>query len=209
MILAELKTHTEHLHRRVEGAVDLLRRTRDAESYAGLLGRLYGFYRPFEDRLAAMRALDGLGLDLPARRKTPMLMADLAFLGRGPDEVEALPRCDFLPRPATTAGAIGCLYVMEGATLGGQFVRKHVQKALGLSGPGLAFYASYGADTGRMWASFREAAEAAVAPGDLGDALAFAAATFEAFEAWVGPGEPAAPMAGAAAGPSAETGGRS
>ncbi|WP_165231876.1 biliverdin-producing heme oxygenase [Aquisphaera insulae] len=190
MVLAELKQHTEHLHRRVEGAVDLLRRTRDAKSYARLLGRLYGFYEPFEGWLAAMRSLDGLGLDLPARRKTPMLAADLVHLGWGPGDVAALPRCDDLPRPRTIASAIGCLYVMEGATLGGQFVRKHVEKALGFSGPGLAFYASYGKDTGAMWAAFREAAERAVVdPEDRQETLAYAAATFEAFEAWVAPGD--------------------
>jgi heme oxygenase len=186
--MASLKRHTEDLHRRVEAAVDIVGRTRTAGEYGALLARLYGFYEPFERRLGAVEGLDDLGLDLAARRKAPLLAADLAGLGYGSGDLAALPRCAGLPGPRTVAEAVGCLYVLEGATLGGRFIRRQVERALGSSGVGSAFFSSYGEDVGRMWAAFGAAAESAVITEEgRSVARGFAASTFEAFEAWVAP----------------------
>lgn len=186
MVLTSLRAHTEHLHRRVEAAVDIVGRVKTTDAYRALLARLYGFYEPFENRLATVAANAPLGLDLTLRRKVPLLEADLAYLGFAPDAVAALPRCGNLPDPKSVAEALGCLYVVEGATLGGQFIRRHAQKALGLSDDGVAFFSSYGAGVRAMWDAFCRAADSAVTTADQErQALAFAAETFEVFESWV------------------------
>lgn len=192
MVLASLKHHTARLHLRVESAVDLPRRVGTLGSYSELLGRLLGFYEPFEERLAATPAARVPGLELASRFKVPLLVADLEHLGHGRGEIDAFPRCLALPAPRSLAQALGCLYVLEGSTLGGRFIRQHVERSLGLSGPGVAFFSSYGDDLGRMWKTFGEVVESAViGEEDRGAALEFAAATFEAFEEWLAPDGPA------------------
>ena len=53
------------------------------------------------------------------------------------------------------AKALGCLYVLEGATLGGVLIARHVRASLGFDGDaGSAFYLGYGPRTGAMWRGF-------------------------------------------------------
>ena len=52
---------------------------------------------------------------------------------------------------------MGALYVTEGSTLGGQLISRHLAQRFGWkNGEGHRFFSCYGAETGRMWASFRE-----------------------------------------------------
>jgi len=51
--------------------------------------------------------------------------------------------------------AMGILYVIEGSSLGGRVIYKHIQKQLGLDSiHGAAYFAGYGEDTGSNWKSF-------------------------------------------------------
>jgi heme oxygenase len=126
MILALLKDQTRHLHDRVERTVDLPARLHSAELYTSLLSRFYGFYAPLEDRLAVVDGLAAAGLVFRERLKAPLLRDDLTALGLGEADVRSLPRCPDVPAAADTGAALGCLYVLEGATLGGQVVRRAV-----------------------------------------------------------------------------------
>jgi heme oxygenase len=177
--------------------VDLVERARTLAGYKALLARLHGFYRPFEPRLEAVSGIDSLGLDLPMRRKVPLIEADLAHLGLSAHAIAALPGCgELLPRPTSTAQALGCLYVVEGATLGGAVIRRHVEASLGLKGPagGVAFFSSGGADIGRRWQGFRAVVERVVTTREEeAEAVAMAVATFCAFERWVAPADTAPP----------------
>jgi heme oxygenase len=87
------------------------------------------------------------------------------------------------------ADALGCLYVLEGATLGGQLIGRQVQRQLGLrSEHGCAFFAGYGADqTGPMWKAFSEAVDAygSAQPAAQGAIVAAACDTFLRFEHWI------------------------
>jgi heme oxygenase len=59
------------------------------------------------------------------------------------------------------------MYVIEGATLGGQVIVRRVNKLMRLPGPhGAGFYAGYGLHNGRMWLSFKAAAEPSHRPLD-------------------------------------------
>lgn len=50
---------------------------------------------------------------------------------------------------------LGILYVIEGSTLGGKVIFKHVQKALGLDqNNGASYFYGYGEKTGDFWKSF-------------------------------------------------------
>ncbi len=89
------------------------------------------------------------------------------------------------PWAALRAGFLGAWYVMEGSTLGGRFIARHVETVLGLEpGVGDAYFRGHGEATGGLW---RETtALVAAMPDELSDVLIAAAKrTFIAFGAAV------------------------
>jgi heme oxygenase len=191
MVVTLLREHTRLLHDRVENAVDLPSRCGSLESYRELLSRLLGFYAPLEAQLSPFDW--GLaGLNFEARRKAALLRADLASLGLATISIDSLASCRKLPRPASLAGAIGCLYVLEGATLGGQVIARQVSRSLGV-GPstGGRFFYAHGEETGSLWRAFGAAAGSYCGEAEdrIAAAVAAAVATFEAFETWLTAGE--------------------
>jgi heme oxygenase len=191
VILDFLRDQTRHLHEQVERTVDLPARLRSVAHYASLLARFFGFYAPLEERLAGVGGYDAVGLDLAARRKTHLLRADLTTLGLGAADIDSLARCDDLPVVSDLSSALGCLYVLEGATLGGQIVRRQAPAQLGLTpGSGCSFFASYGERVGPMWQEFcRTLGQyAAATPGADERVVAAAAGTFGSLDRWLAGG---------------------
>jgi heme oxygenase len=188
-ILELLRHETQHSHRALETQLDVLRHTCDLTTYRRLVQRFWGVYAPLEAQLCAQehwRAHEG---ELAPRLKTPLLERDMRALGGdGP----APPQCAALPPLDGRAGVFGCLYVLEGATLGGQLITRQLQRNLAI-GPenGAAFFSSYGRLVGPMWQRFRALLSEQVAgPEDERAALASAQATFDCFRAWfAAPGE--------------------
>ena len=116
----------------------------------------------------------------------PLLDLDLRALEHAP-----LPN---VPPPTWLTGeadAWGCAYVLEGATLGGQVVTRHLRRT-GFPDNTLHFYRSYGEQVGPRWRTFgallgaRHAA--APDPGTFA-AQAVRAATLT-FELFTHPGAP-------------------
>ncbi|MEO7910960.1 MAG: biliverdin-producing heme oxygenase [Roseiflexaceae bacterium] len=190
MILTRLKHATQLDHQAVEARVDLLNRLGSLAEYRQLLERFWGFYAPIEAQLAAAPEWARYGVDIQQRLKTPALAHDLQMLGLSSTALAALPLCHNLPVPDSFPHRLGCVYVLEGATLGGQIIARAVRERLGLMpGTGCGFFASYGDQVGAMWHAFRallcdaavdEAAEAAIVRG--------AHETFAAFGGWLTPG---------------------
>ena len=90
--------------------------------------------------------------------------------------------------PDDLPAGFGCLYVVEGATLGGLAHPPAGRRGfLGL-GPdfGAAFYASYGPDVGRLWREFlARLAETCADEPAAATATEAALATFAALERWL------------------------
>ncbi len=88
------------------------------------------------------------------------------------------------PSLGGVAAGLGALYVVEGATLGGRVIARHLARSLAL-GPadGAAFFAGYGDRTGAMWNGLRaQAADYEARFGGVAEATAAAQATFALFE---------------------------
>jgi len=137
-----LRRATRASHEWLEAIVDVARATRTPEGYRGLLAAMLGFYDPLE---AALGRLDWTraGIDLAARRKSHLIEADLATFGLTRADIARLPRCPDVPAPDELPAGFGCLYVVEGATLGGRLILRQVGEELGLDPAcGAAFYAS-------------------------------------------------------------------
>ena len=184
-ILARLRAETRPQHEALERALDLLDPGLTLARYRAWLATLRAFHAPMERRIGAVEGWAALGIDPAERTRLAWLDADLAALG-APSGAD-VPECADLPRIDTLSDALGALYTLEGATLGGRVLLGHVERTLGL-GPlnGARALAGYGARTGAMWAACRRALERHVAGGGDADALvAGAAGTFAALARWV------------------------
>jgi heme oxygenase len=148
-----------------------------------MVGRLWGLYSPLENALAV---IDWVGAEtlVRARRKTPWLVADLTALGIDPAH---LPQARALPAITNSADVLGVLYVLEGATLGGQVVLRWLTERLGLSATdGAQFFSSYGPRVGLMWRAYLETLEHFGVDPDVGDRIESAAlSTFAVFGQWM------------------------
>lgn len=155
-LLATLKAATAHLHDQIEQVVPLLRPQLDRTGYATYLAVLLGYVRPLEERLSVFApAWRVHGLEFGSRRKTALLESDLVALGHTRAQVDALPNCSQLPFLPTVSEAWGCLYVMEGSTLGGQVIQRTLGPRLQLTAEhGLAFLCGYADRTGSSWKAF-------------------------------------------------------
>jgi heme oxygenase len=115
-----------------------------------------------------------------------MLRDDLRALGV--EDLDSLPDCQNLPELSDLAQGFGCLYVLEGSTLGGQFISRHVGKVLGVTpevGGGGRYFHAYGEQTGAMWREFGTGLTAFVAEcGGEDRVVASATATFRALRSW-------------------------
>lgn len=154
-IMGVLKERTRLLHGQVESHLGVMDPGLTLTRYRSLLVRLWGFYAPLEARLDELQPWAALGLAPGPRRKSPWLARDLDALGVNSGHRGQLPVCARLPGLDGIADAIGCLYVLEGATLGGAIIGRRLASTLGI-GPESAgaFFASYGRERGPMWKAF-------------------------------------------------------
>lgn len=181
MLLAELKAATAAHHAHVEAAMPSLDQLATPAGYAAALRALHGFHAAWEPAIWRTPGLAETGLD-DGRRKLPLLEADLRALGVEPCAARP-PRPD-LP---DAAAALGALYVLEGATLGGRIIHRRVAGPLGVTPEhGAAYYHGYGERTGERWKAFGAAATHwAAEAGAEPRVVAGAVACFAALEAWL------------------------
>lgn len=177
----KLKTRPHHL--RAEGLLDILSPRFDLARYRSLLVAFLDFYARAERQLT-----DGLSvpahaaLNLSSRLKVSALKNDLAALGM-PVEGDAAKLEPLLETADRDADFLGLMYVLEGATLGGQVICRHLGETVLANGPeALTFYRGYGAQTGVRWQEFKTyVRDHVTSADDQARFCAAAEATFDAF----------------------------
>lgn len=154
--------------------MDILGQIETVAGYVDLLRRLEAFYAVLDPLLASQ---------LPSRR-VERLRADLDLLEPG---WEALPRPDLrLGHP------MGCLYVAEGAALGGRIIARHLKAQHGFDARhGAAFFGGDGEAFGPRWRKVKAMLDA---EKDVEGMIAGATATFLAFETQVSAPHPYPPL---------------
>jgi heme oxygenase len=180
-----LKRETASLHRRLEAQFELLDPEVSIERYRRVLQTLLGFYDPVEAglaRLLASRPAPGFSLQARAR----LIELDLTSLGMSGRELAELPRCAELPSLSCTEELAGCLYVLEGACLGGKVIAPVLQRRLGVAkGTGASFFTGDPAGTAARWTAFLAWLERLVSAGAQSEEIvASARSTFLAFAQW-------------------------
>lgn len=184
-LLDALRSETNQLHVGLEKRLPFFSPVLTPAYYLRLIQAYHGFYRPLEAALLASGLMPA-ELAAPERVKTPALLQDLRALGMTDQAIDELAQCRQLPLIDSPGACLGVLYVLEGATLGGQILRREIHKRLGLDEhTGAAFLNVYGSATGMRWKAFLACLDSA--PADVAtDATVLAAqSTFACFEHWL------------------------
>ena len=98
-----------------------------------------------------------------------------------------LPQSQNIPQPDTILDGLGILYVLEGSTLGGQFIMRRLAGRFCVSPVfGGRFFSSYGPRVGSMWRCYVDVIERAGRTSDAADAIERSAVlAFQTFESWL------------------------
>jgi len=148
-VLSRLRAATAQSHQALERRLDIVRRIATVDGRRGLVERFAALHHGAHLRMGPW--LEDLGgLDYHARNRRDLFREDLAALGSPP--VESLPACA-VPPLKSRAAALGLFYVLEGSSLGGRVIRRHVEQDRGEM-LGLSFLDPYGVDVGQMWKRF-------------------------------------------------------
>ena len=183
---AKLRHATASLHQELETHLDLLSPNLSRRGYGRVLEILYGYYLPLEAGLASLAAVTA-GPALVLRARAPLLARDLLVTGLAQRDIAQLSRCTALPQLCRREQLAGCLYVLEGACLGGQIVTRALGEKLQLTkDAGLAFFSGEGPRTGARWAAFLAWLDDLASDGAQGEHIVQSACeTFQTLAGWV------------------------
>ncbi len=181
MDLERLKRETAAAHEAVEHSIPLMSADLDLDRYTACLQRMAGIVGAWEAE-AARVAPKSLRPLLDERRRLHLLQDDLRTLGAPP---ATAPCCPALPPMHTEPRLLGTMYVMEGSTLGGQLIARHLERTLGLMpGVGNSFFRSHAEHTGAMWRAFCGHLRSAIPEHSAGEVIEAAQQMFYVFGTW-------------------------
>jgi len=180
-----LKRETAAAHQHLEAQLGLLDPSLDVRRYRRVLETFYGFYVPVEIDVTRLAAAEP-PLGFPLRARAKIIERDLLALGLSPAEFAALALCRDRPELSCVEDLAGCLYVLEGACLGGQVLAPLLYRRLGLTkDSGAAFFAGDEERTLPRWtvvvAWLDGLPRTGASPAKI---IGTAKATFNAFARW-------------------------
>ena len=180
-----LKRETAAVHQHLEAQLGLLDPSLDVHRYRRVLETFYGFYVPVEIDVTRLAAAE-LPLGFPLRARAELIERDLLALGLSPADLAALPLCSDRPELSCVEDLAGCLYVLEGACLGGQVLTPLLHRRLGLAkGSGAAFFAGDEERTLPRWTVIVAWLDGLPRTGaSTAKIISAATATFDAFARW-------------------------
>ena len=186
MMMEQLKSATASAHAHTEATLPSLEVLATPRGYRWYVLALHRFHVVWEPAVWSIIGDDVPGLEPVLRQKLPSLARDLASLGLAAPEMQLRPPP--APRFDSVSAALGALYVLEGASLGGRVIARRVASVLGVSSiDGGAYFHGYGDDTGAMWRRFGLIVNAWVSERGGSDAVIQGALDcFGVLETWLG-----------------------
>ncbi|KLT66816.1 biliverdin-producing heme oxygenase [Pedobacter sp. BMA] len=183
MIANLLRTETAASHKELESLMyvnEIINNSLSVEQYKKLLTINYIIHQKLENKLANMLDADlASELDMKSRLKLSALEKDLAYWNIDSLTLPGLNFDLFIPEK-NNAEVLGALYVLEGATLGGNMIKRHI-----LANPnfkddegGLNYYGVYGEELSAKWKSFVSILNETVSEADYERCIASANHTF-------------------------------
>ena len=153
----------------------------DAAQYLRCLQQIYGVVAAWEES-AIKVAPKWMQPMLISRQRRALLDLDLAWFGATMQD----NRRPILPQMNDLPSLLGTMYVMEGSTLGGQLIARHVETTLHLNeGHGIAFFRGHGDRTGQMWKAFCEFLKLQITEEQTNTVVVAANAMFATYGEWM------------------------
>ncbi|MGG7660865.1 biliverdin-producing heme oxygenase [Dyadobacter sp. BHUBP1] len=187
LFFKRLRQETAESHQKLEGnplSKAILSPFVSVKDYQTYLAALFGVTIACEDQIFPI--ISHVITDLADRYKSRLIIDDLLATGLSEAEIDALPvyRFEF----STVAEALGIMYVLEGSTLGGKVLYRHIHEVLGLTPEnGASYFWGYGPHTGNLWKSFISALTQFVDELDERDGvIGSAKKTFTIIDNWLG-----------------------
>jgi heme oxygenase len=157
MLQDRLKSVTKINHDELESLMfvnEIMNKTLSIEQYKILLTTNYIIHAELESTLHEHLSADLRDkLQIEHRNKIDALQQDLDEMQIRQEELEALD-LSFLQMEAGNAASLGAMYVLEGATLGGQFIYKKLKANPAFENLSLNYYAVYQQNLMPNWLSF-------------------------------------------------------
>lgn len=143
----QLKISTQALHSELEKVTGLNKPKVDFVTYLNSLKKFYGFYIPLENLFLHTAPLEIQNFYFGGeRQKVDLLSKDLLIHGYDKAQISRLHLFDMNSNPPPKKNALwGSVYVVEGATLGGQAISKAMDNQFS------HFFNSYGISVGGKW----------------------------------------------------------
>ena len=171
MIANLLRTHTSDKHNELESLMfvnEIMNGSLSIPDFKKLLTVNYIIHHKLEKKLADMLDADIFEkLQMPTRFKLTALEKDLDYWAVDP---LFLPDLDFelFVLQKNIAEVLGALYVLEGATLGGNVIKKQILKNHNFvhHKDGLNYYGVYGDELGSKWKTFVEVLNESITEAD-------------------------------------------
>ncbi len=158
-LLNQLKADTRNLHDEVEQAMQsnrIMQPVYPLEEYVALLKKLRLAHAVLEPAILSFNEIEEHP-ELQAHYRLTKLDAinkDLQLLSVKP----SLPQSEVLSLN-NIAEAWGAMYVLEGSTLGGAMILKHLKATQKWNVEAFSYYGYYGPETGHMWQNFKNILE--------------------------------------------------
>ncbi len=155
MFLQNLRIATADCHKQLELnslSLALLSEKVNKEIYYSYLTRLYSYVKGFEQYIYPI--LTNHFLNINDRKKALFIEDDLKAFDIAINKNTLLEEAFFTDTYPDIYLAAGGLYVLEGSTLGGQIIVKHLQKVMPLGLVNAAYFSGYQQKTGSMWKEF-------------------------------------------------------
>ncbi len=154
-VMAVLKSSTAEQHQTLENLMPFFREQFSLQDYTRTLAAFLGFFEPVEQALRESADWSDVGIDIHDRSRAPLLRNDLIALGLSASQIASLPRSTSMPPIHNLESALGCLYVLEGSTLGGQVIGRELARRFAIdASSGASFFLSHGSRVGEMWREF-------------------------------------------------------
>jgi heme oxygenase len=183
MLQERLKTATKGNHDELEELMfvnEIMNKTLTREQYKTLLATNYIVHSAIESRLH--EALDAdlkTILEVDTRYKLAALEQDLEEMEISKADLDALD-FDFLKsQDFNNASSLGAMYVLEGATLGGNVIQKKLRANPAFENLSLNYYTVYAQNLMSNWLSFVKVLNTSVPEADFAQAEASAVKLFK------------------------------
>ncbi|RNL52475.1 biliverdin-producing heme oxygenase [Pedobacter jejuensis] len=183
MIANILRTETAQNHKELESLMfvnEIMNNNLSINDYKKLLTINFIIHQKLEHTLINM--LDenlALRLGFTAPTKLNALEKDIEYWHID-EKLLPKPNFDFYTPEQSNASALGALYVLEGATLGGNVIKRHILANPNFSNidGGLNYYGVYGDELGSKWKNFVQILNEEVGEADFDTCIKSANETF-------------------------------